>query len=182
MTIHLRRLLEKDAPLMLEWMTDPEITRFFRFDASRITIDTCRVFIEGANNQTDTVHFAVVNDKDEYLGTISLKDIDREKRCAEYAISTRKKAHGTGAAMEATRQILKYAFETLGLDRVFLNVLVENERANAFYRKAGFRFVREEPAALELRGESKALNWYEIDRDCAPTVGLPGEQGMGGSR
>ena len=163
MTIHLRPLLEKDAPFMLEWMTDSEITRFFRFDASRVTLDACLAFIVSAQDQADAVHFAIVDGKDEYLGTISLKDIDRDKSCAEYAISTRKSAHGTGAAMQATRQILEYAFETLELERVYLNVLTENGRANAFYRKAGFRFVREEPAALELRGEKKALNWYEID-------------------
>ena len=164
MMIHLRPLMEKDAPFMLEWMTDPEITRFFRFDASRVTADSCRTFIEGAQNQCDAVHFAIADENDEYLGTISLKDIDREKRCAEYAISTRKKAHGTGAAMEATQLILQYAFETLELEQVYLNVLVENGRANAFYCKAGFRFVREEADALELRGSRKALNWYSIHK------------------
>ena len=148
---------------MLEWMTDPDITRFFRFDASRVTLESCLAFIEKANQQLDAMHFAIVDEKDEYLGTISLKNIDQESGCAEYAISTRKKAHGTGAAREATQQILRYAFETLGLVRVYLNVLAENSRANDFYRKAGFRFIREEPAALELRGERKTLNWYEVD-------------------
>lgn len=161
MIITLRPLSQKDAPFMLEWMTDPDIVRFFRFDASSVTEGSCLRFIEGANDRPDAVHFAIADENDEYLGTISLKDIDRETRTAEYAVSTRKKAHGTGAAMQATRLILQYAFDTLGLERVYLNVLAENGRANAFYRKAGFRFVREEPDAVEIRGESKTLNWYE---------------------
>ena len=66
MTIHLRQLLEKDAPFMLEWMTDPEITRFFRFDASQVTLDTCRAFIEDVHNQPDTIHFAIADENDEY--------------------------------------------------------------------------------------------------------------------
>ena len=164
MEIHLRPLEPKDAPFMLEWMTDPEITRFFRFDASKVTLESCLAYIDHANTQTGAVHFAIANEADEYLGTISLKEIDRENKQAEYAVSTRKKAHGTGAALQATRLILRYAFEELGLERVYLNVLAENGRANAFYRKAGFRFVREEPGALELRGERKALNWYEITK------------------
>ncbi len=147
---------------MLEWMQDPEITRFFRFDASSVTLDSCLNFIRSADSQPDAAHFAIVDENDEYLGTISLKNIDTEKLCAEYAISTRKKAHGTGTAMQATKLILEYAFDTLGLERVYLNVLAENGRANAFYRKAGFSFVREETDAIELRGERKALNWYEI--------------------
>lgn len=162
MTIHLRALQKKDAPFMLEWMTDPEITRFFRFDASRISEESCRDYIEKAQAYPNTVHFAIADEADEYLGTISLKDIDREKKCAEYAISTRKKAHGSGAALEATRLILDYAFQTLGLERVYLNVLAENGRANSFYRKAGFCYLREEPEALDLHGQLKTLNWYAI--------------------
>ena len=164
MTVHLRPLEPKDAPFMYEWMTDPSITRFFRFDASKVTPESCLAYIESANAQNNAVHFAIADKDDEYLGTISLKDIDTVKKQAEYAISTRKKAHGTGAALQATRLILQYAFEELGLELVYLNVLAENGRANAFYRKAGFCFVREEQNALELRGEHKALNWYDITR------------------
>lgn len=162
MKVTIRPLKKKDAPLMLEWMTDPDIVRFFRFDASRVTLESCRAYIKSAAEMKDAAHFAIADGNDEYLGTISLKDIDRENGCAEYAISTRKKAHGTGAALEATRLLLRYAFETLGLKRVYLNVLADNKRANAFYRKVGFRFVREEPEALELLGKMKTLNWYEI--------------------
>lgn len=164
MTVHLRPLESKDASFMYEWMTDPSITRFFRFDASKVTPESCLAYIESANAQNGSVHFAIADEDDEYLGTISLKDIDTDKKQAEYAISTRKKAHGTGAALQATRMILQYAFEALGLERVYLNVLAENGRANAFYRKAGFRFVQVEPKALELRGEQKDLNWYETIR------------------
>ena len=168
MTVKLRPLLAKDAKFMYEWMTDLEITCFFRFDASHVTLESCLSYIESAGEQSNAVHFAIVDENDEYLGTISLKDIDIDKRCAEYAISTRKKAHGTGAAMQATKLILQYAFETLHLKRVYLNVLTENGRANAFYRKVGFRLIRREPDALELRGERKALNWYEITADYEP--------------
>ena len=162
--IHLRPLEAKDAPFMYEWMTDPDITKFFRFDAAKLTLESCEAFIASANQQAEAVHFAIADEKDEYLGTISLKDIDAERKCAEYAISTRKKSHGSGAALQATRLILDYGFRTLGLEWIYLNVLTENGRANAFYRKAGFRFVREEPEALELRGQRKALNWYELTK------------------
>lgn len=144
---------------MLEWMTDPSIVCFFRFDASKVSLDTCLAFIDQANRREDCRHFAIADANDEYLGTISLKEIrDGE---AEYAISTRSCAHGTGAAMAATRQLLTLAFQELGLRRVYLNVLAENGRANAFYRKAGFRFTHTEENAVEIRGQRKALNWYE---------------------
>lgn len=148
---------------MLEWMTDPAITRYFRFDASDMSIEKCLAFIRGAGESQNCRHYAIVNETDEYLGTISLKDIHNGN--AEYAISTRSCSHGTGAAMEATRQLLHIAFYELGLHQVYLNVLAENGRANAFYRKAGFRFTHKEENALQVRGEMKDLNWYEIGKE-----------------
>ena len=148
---------------MLEWMRDPSIACFFRFDAAGMTEEKCRAFIESAAQETDSYHFAIADESDRYLGTISLKNISHGR--AEYAISTRKCAHGSGAAMQATKEILRIAFEELGLETVYLNVLADNLRANAFYRKAGFCFVRREENALELRGERKDLNWYELGKN-----------------
>lgn len=157
--IHLRCLEPKDASGMLEWMTDPKITQFFRFDASRVTEESCIAFIAAASQQENCRHWAIADENDTYLGTISLKEITATD--AEYAISTRFCAHGTGAAMEATRQVLAIAFKELGLSRVYLNVLADNGRANAFYIKAGFRFAYTEKDAVAIRGEMKDLNWYE---------------------
>lgn len=165
MKIHLRTLEEKDAEGMLEWMTDPSVICFFQFDATNMTIDSCLEFISTANRNSECRHYAIADEFDNYLGTISLKDINAEKKTAEYAISTRSCAHGTGAAMQATEEVLKIAFEQLNLERVYLNVLVDNARANAFYKKAGFRFERCEEHAVKIRGEWKDLNWYAINRE-----------------
>ena len=157
--IKLRRLEEKDIPGMLEWMHDPDVNRWFRFDAAAMTQERAQKFISDSFTEINR-HYAITDSSDEYLGTISLKNI-RDGR-AEYAISTRKCAHGSGAAIQATSEVLRIAFEELGLDSVYLNVLAENLRANAFYRKAGFCYTHTEQDALEIRGVKKDLNWYEI--------------------
>lgn len=161
----LRPLMEKDAVHMCEWMTDPSIVCFFRFDSSAVSEESCRSFINSANNDENCRHFAIVNESDEYLGTISLKDIDYTKMQAEYAISTRSCAHGTGAAAVATKEIFRIAFEELRLEKVYLNVLADNLRANGFYRKIGFSFDSLEKNALNIKGKDKDLNWYYISKD-----------------
>lgn len=165
MKVHLRALEPKDAEGMLEWMTDPEIACFFRFDTAKITIDSCLKFISSSTQNVECKHYAIADDIDNYLGTISLKDIDTDKKTAEYAISTRRYVHGTGVAFQATEEVLKIAFEQLHLQRVYLNVLVNNVRANVFYKKIGFRFERLEEHAIVIRDEWKALNWYAINRE-----------------
>lgn len=133
----MRRLEDKDAPFMLEWMHDDTVNCNFRYPFSEMTLDKAEAFIRESFNEKNQ-HFAIVDDNDEYLGTISLKNISLQDSNAEYAIVTRKKAQGTGAAMQATQELIQYAFEELKLHKLYLNVLEENGRARKFYEKCGF--------------------------------------------
>ena len=161
---HLRKLEEKDIPGMLEWMHDPEISRWFRFNAEEMTEERALRFIEGSFTDT-AVHYAVADDSDTYLGTISLEDIDRENGHALYAVAMRSCAQGTGAAMAATRELLHIAFEEMGLERVYLNVLADNVRAKRFYEKAGFKCEGRFRRHLKLRGEWRDWDWYAMLKD-----------------
>lgn len=158
--IKLRKLQEKDIDGMLEWMHDPEINCFFRFDAENMDYQKAYEFV--TSDSEGNQHFAIVDEQDEYIGTISLKEIDFRHRKAEYAISLRKKWHGSGAAIEASEILIKYAFEKLGLHRIYLNVLSDNIRAIRFYEKCGFQFEGEFKDDLCLRGEWKTLKWYAM--------------------
>ena len=87
--IVLRRLELKDIPYMLEWMHDTETKLIFQNDFLAVDEVKAENFILNSFND-DNKHFAIVdNSNDEYLGTISLKNIDNKNRNAEYAISTR---------------------------------------------------------------------------------------------
>lgn len=166
--MRLRRLEKKDADGMLEWMHDPEIQENFRFDASKKSKEDVLEFIR--NSQIEMIagkdiHYAITDDLDEYLGTISLKGVDMEARNAEYAISLRKKAQGKGIATEATEELLRLAFDEYGLERVYLNVLAENKKAIRLYEKCGFAYEGEFRKHLFLKGEFRTLKWYGILRE-----------------
>ena len=162
--IRLRRLEKKDIPGMLEWMHDPEINQWFRFDAANMTVESAENFIAESFSEY-TRHYAITDDSDEYLGTISLENIDMENRHALYAISMRSAYHGSGIAMEATELLLEIAFHELGLERVYLNVLSDNLRAKRFYEKVGFRYEGCFHHHLQLRGEWHDWDWYAILRN-----------------
>ena len=70
----LRRLEQKDAPLMLEWMHDETITCNFRYPFAKMTLEKAKNFIKYSFDE-ENQHFAITDDKDEYMGTISLKRI-----------------------------------------------------------------------------------------------------------
>lgn len=157
----LRRLEEKDIPFMLEWMHDEEINLGFQKPFLQATEETAKAFIQNSFSEEDQ-HFAFVNEKDEYLGTISLKHISHLNEKAEYAIVTRKCAQGTGAAKKATQELLQYAFTKLHLHKVYLSVLEENIRAQKFYEKCGFVLEGKEIDAVRIRGAFHNHLWYGI--------------------
>lgn len=157
----LRKLDRKDAPYMLEWMHDDEINCNFQAPFAKADLDSVYVFIDNSfedNNQ----HFAFVNENDEYMGTVSLKNISYKNKNAEYAIVTRKTAQGTGLAKKATEALLKYALEKLDLHKIYLNVLEGNKRAISFYEKLGFVYEGRATDAVNIQGEFKNLLWYGL--------------------
>ena len=163
--MHLRSLEEKDAEGILEWMNDPDIQKCFRFSAQDKTREDVLDFIREAEISPingKSIHYAIADDHNKYLGTISLKNVDLQSMSAEYAISLRKCAQGKGIATWATKEILKKAFEEFHLQRVYLNVLSDNEKATRLYEKCGFIYEGAFRRHLFLRGEFKTLKWYSI--------------------
>ncbi len=86
----LRRLEEKDAALMLEWMHDETVNCWFRYPFANMTLEKAIIFIKYSFDE-ENQHFAITDSNDEYLGTISLKHISEKDHNAEFVIAARKK-------------------------------------------------------------------------------------------
>jgi len=161
----IRDLEMRDAEGMLEWMQDLSVNCFFQFDAEHMDYDKVSEFICNADREkqeNQNYNWAVVNENDEYMGTISLKHVNEQAGTAEYAISMRKTAQGNGYAKRATKHVLKIAFEEWKLNRVYLNVISDNARAIRFYEKCGFHYEGEFREHICIKGELKSLKWYAI--------------------
>jgi diamine N-acetyltransferase len=73
------------------------------------------------------------------IGNCALLDIDWRNRSAELGILIGEKEYwGQGYGTETLRLLVKHAFETLNLHRVWLRVYETNPRAIRAYEKAGF--------------------------------------------
>lgn len=164
MEYRLRELKLKDCNGMLEWMHDPQINYLYTDKIKMATGESVEQFIADAVEMRQagvTYHYAVVDGQDEYMGTISLKNVEKIAG-AEYAISMRRRFQGKGIASWATREILRIAFEELKLNRVYLNVLSDNEHANQFYVKNKFRYEGESKQCILIGNELKSLKWYAM--------------------
>ncbi len=168
--VSLRELRREDAPLMLEWMHDSDTTKGLKKDLSSCTLEDAETFCESMRIPDEIktgmgIHFAITDENDEYLGTISLKNIDLVNSNAEYAIILRKNYQGHGIASRATHLILEYAFDKLNLHRVYLSVLADNDNAVKLYEKCGFKYEGEFRGHIRLRDKYINWKWYGVLRD-----------------
>lgn len=160
----MRKLELKDANKMMETLNDKSVTNTMRISLRSFSLDECKDYILNSNKDDKNIDFAITDENDNWVGTISLKNIDYSKKEAEYAIITSKEVHGKGYSQKATKEILEYAFNKLKLDKVYLYVSVNNIRANKFYQKVGFIFDKCERNGLKLGNEYQDINWYHALR------------------
>ena len=73
------------------------------------------------------------------IGSVYLQNVDFQNMNAEYGIFIGEpNARGKGYGTECANLILKFAFEILGLHKIYLRVLGDNVIAQKSYMKAGF--------------------------------------------
>lgn len=158
--MRLRELKQEDASLMLSWMHDQSIVGNMHGNFSTKTIADCRAFI--MNSITDeNIHLAIASDSDEYMGTVSLKNI--ENGSAEFAITVRAEAMGRGYSWFGMEEIIKMAFNELNLENVYWCVSRENIRAVRFYDKHNFHEALDIPQnVLKRYRDVENLKWYSV--------------------
>lgn len=159
--MRLRKLEIKDAPLMLEWMHDNRVVEYLRADFLSKTIQDAESFIKNSHDDSTNIHLAIVSDEDEYMGTVSLKNI--ENQSAEFGITVRYEAMGHGYSWFGMEEIIKKAFDELGLESVYWCVSRENKRAVRFYDKHNFHEIIDVPEIVIDRYKGvDNLKWYSV--------------------
>lgn len=162
----LRKLENKDADRMLEWMHDDNVVEFMQADFKNKTIDDCENFIRTAQNDFCNCHMAIVNDNDEYMGTVSLKNIQNDN--AEFAITICRDAMGKGYSKFGMNEIIRYGFEELDLVNIYWCVSPKNKRAIKFYDKNGYprhKIDAKFSGGGYTQEQIQRFIWYQVSKE-----------------
>ena len=161
--MYLRKLELKDAPLMLSWMHDESVVGNLHTNFAAKTLQDCENFINAAQDMNTDAHYAIASDEDEYMGTVSLKHIDKANGSAEFAITVRKEAMRHGYSWFGMEAIIEKAFSEYELECVYWCVSRKNARAVRFYDKHNFHETMDISKEILDRYEGENdLKWYSI--------------------
>ncbi|MCB0283374.1 MAG: GNAT family N-acetyltransferase [Calditrichae bacterium] len=137
--IYLRAFQSGDEEMIsrLENHPDPRSTLFYAFP---VTTEQIHQKTSRYLSDPNTIIFTICNtEQDSAVGQVALFRIDWVGRMATFYIGIADKSNWSkGYGSEATMLLLRYAFDTLNLNRVQLHVAVENEAAVKVYKKCGF--------------------------------------------
>lgn len=165
--MHLRKLTLADAPLMLEWMHDRSVVEYLGANFGEKTQTDCENFIGSSLTDEENLHLAIADEQDVYMGTVSLKHLDKTQGTAEFAITIRAAAMGKGYSRFGMQSILQMGIRDFGLHAIYWCVSPRNARAVRFYDKNGYIRTEQVPEGILSAYPANAeLIWYVY-----PTVG-----------
>ncbi|WP_262058047.1 GNAT family N-acetyltransferase [Streptomyces sp. STR69] len=135
----LRPFTESDADGIRELIQDPEIVHYTFEPSTELTPERLRSWYATRADQPDRLDLAVTDPATgELLGEVVLHEWDPTARSCTFRTLIGPRGRGRGIGTEATRLIVGYAFEQLGLHRIQLEVYGHNHRARRVYEKVGF--------------------------------------------
>lgn len=155
-----------DAEDIVRWRNQEFVRQRFIYQKD-FTIESQRKWIETKVASKEVVQFIIEYKKDhKRVGSVYLRDIDLSNNKAEYGIFLGEKDYlGKGIGGETAKLVLKYAFHTMKLNKVFLRVLADNLRAFKSYEKAGFKTEGYFKQDVMIQGEYKDVIFMGVCAD-----------------
>jgi len=138
MKVSIRRFEKRDITNKVSWINDPLNNAFLHYDLP-LEVEKTEAWFE-RNKDATSRYDAVIEADGIPVGLIGLLSIDYKNQKAEYYVLLGERAYlGKGIAGRATVQLLKYAFEDMLLNRVYLYTETENASAVKLYERIGFK-------------------------------------------
>ena len=135
--IVLRAMQEEDLKKSIGWVNDADTARAINRFSPVSYANHLNWFHSIINDPKKTV-FAIDSEDGEYVGNCGLSDIDFRNRKAELWIYLSKESTGKGYGLNATTALIKYGYNKLNLNRIYLYVMGYNNPAISLYKKLGF--------------------------------------------
>src|SRR5262249_17064979 len=137
---YLRPLERADAPVLLPWFNDPEVTRTLVHRGPLNLRDEEAFLDRVGQSEHDLALGVVVRATDQLAGATGFHFMDFRNRTCSFGTRMGEKSEwGKGYGTEATALMVQYAFDTLNLNRVWLHVYEYNQRGLRAYEKVGFK-------------------------------------------
>jgi len=175
--VYLRGLELGDLENLVCWMNNSEVTYYLFMGDRPANLERLKEQFERERRSQNDIVFAVMHkESDTHIGWTGLYTINWISRSAEFRNFIGEKTHwNKGIGTEVAKLLIKYAFNKLNLNKVWLGVNTEHKGAIRSYEKAGF--VREGILRQEIYRNGKyydAVRMSIVRQEYMPSLGRTG--------
>ena len=119
--IYLRRLTEDDvSEAYVRWINDPDINQYLESRFYEQTIESTKAFIRSVTNDNNYQFGIFIKETDQHIGNIKIGSINHFHKYADIGFLIGEKEYwGKGIASEAIKLATDFAFNTLGLHKLW---------------------------------------------------------------
>lgn len=136
--VRLRILEREDLKKTVKWFNDFEIVQPLE-RSPFLTIEQEEEWYSNIIKNENILVLAMETDKGEHIGNIALNLIDYKNGHAVLSMAIGEKDFwGKGYGTNAVKTLVNYAFEELGLHKIYTHIIGSNERSLKLFEKCGF--------------------------------------------
>ena len=167
----LRPMRTADAYDMYEYACLEEVTEFLLW-SPHPSVSYTRdylAYIESRYATCDFFDWAVtLKDSGKMIGTVGFTKIDTSNNSAEIGYVLNPQYHGQGIALEASRKIVEFGFDTVGLHRIEAKFMKGNCASLRVMEKLGMTLEGYSVDGMYVKGKYRTIGTCAIIRSQEP--------------
>lgn len=152
--VYLAPLISADSAVLFQWINNPELVQF-NAPYKPVTDLQHSAWFEKITQASNSCIFAIRTiDTHMLIGSCQLFNFNDIARSAELQIRIGEPDYqNKGFGTQALNLLLDFGFNNRNLNRIYLHVFANNSRAQAAYKKVGFRVEGVLRQSVFLNGE-----------------------------
>jgi ribosomal-protein-alanine N-acetyltransferase len=163
----LRKMTLADAQGIFEYASDPELTKYTEWDYHKSIEDSVNFLksvIQKYENQEISEWGVILKEYNKFIGTCAYLWWQPAHNRTEIGYTLSRKYWGRGLMTEAVKEVMKFGFEQMELNRIEGRCFVENTASQRVLEKVGMKFEGILRAQLLVKGVYRNVKLYSILR------------------
>ncbi len=163
----LRRININDVEDMYEYSIDERVTKYLTWSPhpdKQYTLEYIN-YLQSRYKTGDFYDWGIVlRSENKMIGTCGFTRFDYVNNSAELGYVLNSEYHGKGIAVEASRRIMRFGFEKLGLNRIECKYIIGNDASRRVMDKNGMTFEGIRREGMLIKGEYRDIGICSILR------------------
>lgn len=164
----LRRMKVGDSFDMFEYAKREDVTEFLLWKPHPDLAYT-REYLQFVATHYEIGDFfdwaVVLNEQDKMIGTCGFTKLDYTHNLGEIGYVINPEFRGQGIAVEAVREVMRFGFEVLKLNRIEAKFMEGNAASLRVMEKAGMSFEGFHRKAMKIKGRYETVGYCAILRE-----------------